>query len=156
MSLTEFPQVLLGSGLWIQETTSLFLINCFPISKQVSFLISYSFNCIQVNSRSDKKHFLTCVYDVKIFSQSPPSVVTGEFSGSARILRLRVSTTERMPPLRLLIMAHPFPPGSTLQFSHPLPSPVYHHRGELEKGVDSPIRLRTNPRETHKPWPALT
>lgn len=70
-------------------------------------------------------------------------------AGSARILRLRVSTTECMPPLRLLITAHPFPPGSTLQFPlTSLPSPVYHHshhRREREKGVDSPIQLRTNP-----------
>lgn len=46
-------------------------------------------------------------------------------------------------------MAHPFPPGSALQFPlTSLPSPVYHHshhRRELEKGVDSPIQLRTNP-----------
>lgn len=80
----------------------------------------------------------------------------GEFGGSARILRLRVSTTECMPPLRLLITAHPFPPGSTLQFSPSLPSPVHHHRGGLERGVDSPILLRTNPGQTHEPWPALT
>lgn len=65
------------------------------------------------------EHPLTCISGVQIFSQSPPSVATGEFGGSARILRLRVSTTERMPPLRLLIMAHPFPPGSTLWFSPP-------------------------------------
>lgn len=67
---------------------------------------------------------------------------SGQFGGSAqRILRLRVSTTERMPPLRLLIMAHPFPPGSTLHIS-PLPSGVYHrshHGGEQERGWIPPF-----------------
>lgn len=123
----------------IQETTSPFLINIFSCSKQVSYLTYYSFkangtisthNSLIWKKKSDNtlEHFLTCICDVKIFSQSPSSVATGEFGGSARILRLRVSTTECMPPLRLLIMAHPFPPGSTLQSpSHPPPPslPLY-------------------------------
>lgn len=64
---------------------------------------------------------LTWNCDVK----KSPSAGTGELGGSACILRLRVSTTKPVPPLRLLIMAYPFPPGSALQAPPfpPLPSP---------------------------------
>lgn len=106
---------------------------------------------------------LTCVCDVEMCSQSPPSVAAGEFGGSACILRLRDLTTECMPPLRLFIMAHPFPPGSTPLVLSPLPSPpaplVYHHphhhrRRRAGKRVDSPILLRTNSwADTHNRGP---
>lgn len=59
-------------------------------------------------------------------------------------------------------MAHPFPPGSTLQSHTPTPTPslplyitihitIEENQRETERGVDSPILLRTNPGQSHKP-----
>lgn len=132
-----------------------------PQGKTSLLPLVFTGTIIQVRSHSGAGHTRALSYlcVCVCVSCGCPSSVRGD---SAGILRLRASTTGRMPPLRLLIMARPFPTGSTLcppllhHHHHPptlVPSSVdqrsHHHGGVLEKGWIPPSRYA----QPLQPWP---